>query len=266
MENYTKQTPKSTLTGSIAFLMLSFPLSLVYFTVTIVGFSLGVGTLVIWIGLPILFATLYLVHGMATIERTMVSTLLRMPHPDQPRGREPVQGFLRRFGSLLRDPYTWTGLIYMLFIKLPLGILSFVLTLTSLTVSICLTLLPLAYLINLFVDLILLRSGIQPGQNIIIPYFLEIHGSFDLEMFLRSFAGVPLGIVLGFMSAQMLKGLASFSGVLAHAMLGPGSTTYNMQPHTPTHTSSTRRAYADQRSTLNYTTPARLAEQQISID
>jgi hypothetical protein len=264
--NYTEQTFKSTLTGSIAFLMLSLPLSIVYFTLTIVGFSLGVGALVIWIGLPILFATLYMVHGMAAIERNLVRTLLRMPHPDQPYGRVPTQGFLRRFGSLLCDPYTWTGLLYMLFIKLPLGILSFVLTLTFLVLSICLTLLPLVYLVNLFVDLILIRSGVQPGQNILIPYFLEIHGSFDLEMFLRSFAGVPLGIVLGFMTAQMSRGLASFSGVLANAMLGPGATTHNMQPHTPTYTSSTRRAYADQRPTLNYAAPVRLAEQEISID
>jgi hypothetical protein len=250
MENDTKQTRKSTLTGNIAFLILSLPLSLVYFIVTIVGFSLGVGTLIIWIGLPILFATLYLVHGMAIIERNMVSSLLHMPHPDQPYERVPVQGFMRRFGSLLRDPYTWTSLFYMLLIKLPLSIISFVLTLIFLLLSIGLTLLPLAYLIHLFIDLILIKSGVQPGQDTIIPYFLEVRGSFEPQMFIRSFVGVPLGIVLGFITRLMIRSLASFSGVLANAMLGPGATTHTMQSHIPMYTPSPQQAHADQHPTL----------------
>jgi hypothetical protein len=251
MENYTKQTRKSTLTGNIAFLILSLPLSLVYFSVTIVGFSLGVGTLVLWIGLLILFATLYLVHGMAAIERNMVRSLLSMPHPDQPYRRIPAQRLLRRFGSLLRDPYTWTSLLYMLLIKLPLSIVSFALTLTFLLLSICLTLLPLAYLIHLFGDLILIKSGVQPGPDTIIPYFLEVSGSFEPQMFIRSFAVVPLGIVLGFITRLMIRGLASFSGVLANAMLGPGATTHTMQSSMPMDTSSSQQAHADQHPTRN---------------
>ena len=232
MENYTKRSPKSTLTGNFVFLMLSFPMGLIFFILTIVGFSLGIGTLIIWIGLPILFATLYLVRGMTAIERTMVSSLLGMSHPDQPYRREPVQGFLRRFGSLLRDPYTWTGMLYMLFIKLPLGIINFTLTLTFLILSASLTLLPLIYLLNLFIDTILIKSGVPSASSILIPYFLEIHGSFDPLMFARSFAGVPLGLVLCFMTSLLLRGLASFSGILANAMLGPGATVYDTQPHT----------------------------------
>jgi len=264
MEHYTERKPKSALIGNIVFLLLSLPLSLVYFTLAITGFSLGVGTLVIWIGLPILFATLYMVHGMAEIERNMVRSLLHMPHPDLAHERMPAQGLLRRLGNLLRDPYTWTGLLYMLFIKLPLGIISFTLTLTFLLVSICLAFLPLAYLISLFVNVILLKSGVQPGDSILIPYFLEVHGSFDPLMFARSFVGLPLGFVFGFLTIQLIRGLASFSGILANVMLGPGTTEHVMQPHTPGYnTPSNRWGPLEPRRTWDYATSDGMLEQQV---
>lgn len=246
MENRTKTPTKKAFMNIVVFLILSFPMGLVSFIVMTVGISLGMGTLVIWLGLPILFATLVMVHALAWVERMMVRNLLQMPHPDQPYGREPVRGFLRKFGNLLRDPYTWTGMVYMLFIKLPLGIFNFTLTLVFLSLSAALTFLPLVYLLHLFIDSILLRSGIPSVQSIIIPYFLEIHGTFDPLMFARSFAGVPLGLVLWFATGQMLKGLACFSGVLANTMLGPGAAVYSPQPHT-----------------LTYAHPVCLAEQHV---
>lgn len=249
MENYPNITTKRPLASEIAFLMLSFPLGLVFFIVTVVGFSLGIGTLVIWIGLGVLFATLYAVHGMAAVERNLVRNLLHMPHPDQPYSYTPARGFLRKFSNLLRDPYTWTGLVYMLFLRLPLGILNFTLTLTLSVVSTTLTILPLVYLLNLFIDSILIKSGVPSAQSILIPYFVEIHGSFDPLMFARSFAAVPLGIVLWFLTRLVISGLASFSGVLANAMLGPGTTSYNVQPQV-----------------LNYMPPTRMMEQQVSLD
>lgn len=246
MENITGQTPKSSLTGNIVFFLLALFMGIVYFTVTLTCFLLGVGTLVIWIGLPVLFATLYMVHGMAALERTMVSNLLGMPHPDQPYGRAPERGFLRRFGSLLRDPYTWTSMIYMLFIKLPLGIFSFTLVVTLLVSSVSMIFLPLVYLVNLFVDSILISNGVPAAHNILIPYFVEIHGSFDPVMFARSFAGVALGLVLWYATRQIIRWLALFSGILANAMLGPGATAHSPQPHT-----------------LNYVPPTRTAEQRV---
>lgn len=250
MENHANTTNKRTLAGEIAFLMLSFPLGLAFFIVTVVGFSLGMGTLVIWIGLAVLFATLYTVHGMAAAQRNLVRSLLHMPHPDQPYyGRAPVRGFLRRFGALLRDPYTWTGLIYMLFISMPLGIVNFVLTLTSTLVSVSLTVFPLVYLINVYINSILLRNGVSSPQGFLIPYFVEIHGGFDPLMFMHSFAAVPLGLVLCYLTRLLIRALASFSGVLSNAMLGPGTAAYTVQPHA-----------------LNYIPPMRMMEQQVSLD
>jgi hypothetical protein len=228
MEKFVNAPARFSVIGSLVFLILSFPLGLLYFIVTVTGLSVGLGTLVIWVGLPILFITLLCVRGMAEIERRMVSSLLHISvsyqwRPQQETGR----GFLRRFGGILRDPYTWTSTIYML-LKMPLGIASFSLALTLSIVSVSLTLLPLVYLVNLFIDSILLANGL-PAQSMLIPHYIEIHGNFDLLMFARTFVGVPLGIVLWIITRYVLKGLALFSGELAKALLGPGE--YVPQPH-----------------------------------
>ncbi len=214
-------TQKSTTVGNITFLLLSFPLGLTYFLLVVIGLALGVSTLIIWIGLPILFATLILIRGMAAIERRMATNLLHVSFP-YPRYAQDVlqQGFLRRYGAVLRDPLTWTSTIYMI-LKLPLGIISFTLALVLPIVAGAVTVLPLVYLINLFVNVILLKSGIQ-STGIIIPYFIEVQGQFDLVMFARSFIGIPVGLALWFVTRSLLNGLALFSGEMARALLSRG--------------------------------------------
>ncbi|HEX9131944.1 MAG TPA: sensor domain-containing protein [Ktedonobacteraceae bacterium] len=214
-------TKKSTTAGNIAFLLLSFPLGLIFFLVTVIGFALGVSTLILWIGLPMLFATLLIVRGMAMVERRMAANLLHISFPYQLHKHDmPQQGFLKRFGHVLRDPLTWTSTIYMI-LKLPLGIISFTLALVLPIVSLALTLLPLVYLVNLFVNTILLKNGIQ-STGIIVPYFIEVRGQFDLVMFARSFVGVPIGLALWFVTRFLLNGLALLSGEIARALLSPG--------------------------------------------
>ncbi len=222
-------TQKSTTAGNIAFLLLSFPLGLFYFIVTVVGLTVGVSTVILWVGLPLLFVTLMLVRGMAAVERRMVAILLRIHFPFQPHSNsQPPQNLWRRFGNILRDPLTWTSAIYMI-IKLPLGILSFTLALVLPIVSFAVTALPLAYLINLFVNAILLKSGIHSSAEI-IPYFIEIHdANFDLMMFARTFIGIPIGLGAWFVTRFLLNGLALVSGELARALLSPGETEVSMQ-------------------------------------
>ena len=229
METHLQTTQKSTTAGNIAFLLLSFPLGLLYFLLVVIGLAVGASTLILWIGLPILFATLVLIRGMAAIERRMAATLLHVSFPAQRYNHEPPQqGFLRRFGSVLRDPLTWTSTIYML-LKLPLGIISFVLALVLPIVAISVTLLPLAYLVNLFVNSILLMNGIH-STGIIIPYFIEVRGQFDLVMFARSFIGVPIGLILWFVTRYLLNGLALLSGEMARALLSTGEAEVISQP------------------------------------
>ncbi len=229
MEMHVQSKPmkKSTTAANIAYLLLSFPLGLCYFILVVTGIAVGIGTLVIWVGLPILFVTLLMVRGMATIERITATSLLHVSFPDAMR-EAPRQGFMRRFASVLRDPSTWMSMIYMI-VKFPLGIISFTLALTLPIVSVAVTALPLAYLINLFVNLILLKSGIH-STGYIIPNFIEVGTQFDAAIFARTFIGVPVGLALWFMTRALLNGLALISGEIALALLSPGTAGMTRQP------------------------------------
>ena len=235
---HTEHTRKSTTAGSIVYLLLSFPLGLIYFLIAVIGLSVGLGTIAIWVGLPILFVTLVAIRGMAALERQLVVGLLHFPIPSRPaRHSETRRTFIQYLRDMLRDQYTWTSLLYMI-LKLPLGIVSFTLALTLPIVATATALMPLAYLINLFVNAILLKSGID-STGYIIPYFIEVHGTFDLVMFMRSFIGVPIGVLLWFLTGFVLNGLAVGSGELARALLGPietapvAQTSYQTMPSMP---------------------------------
>ncbi len=233
MGQYAHPFHKGSAMGKIVFLLLGLPLGICYFVITVVGISLGTGTLVIWIGLPILFVTLLTVRGMAEIERRLVNNLLGISIPYQlPAPHEPGLSFLRRFGRILTDPYTWTSMVYML-IKLPLGILGFSLTISLTVTSLALVLAPLGYLIHLLVSFILLNNGIA-SSDLIVPGFITVHGYFEPLMFARSFIGVPIGIGFWLLTRYVLSILALTSGELARALLGPGMAyvVAQPQPHT----------------------------------
>lgn len=238
MDNTFHTAPKSAFINKIVFLLLSLPLGIIYFTLIVTGLSLGMGTLVIWIGLPILFVVFFLVHALAGVERRMVNNLLHIPiFYHVPTLQAPDQGFFKRFGKMLSNPYTWTSTIYML-LKLPLGIFSFTLTITFLSISLALTLMPLAYFINLLVNIILLANGIV-ASGMIIPHFIEIHSTFDLVMFARTFIGIPLGILFWIITRYTIDALALATGELARAMLGPGEVIV-AQPQQDTYYYTTR--------------------------
>jgi hypothetical protein len=225
---HSVNVPGHSVIRSFVFLIISLPVGLFSFTVTVTGLAVGLGTIVIWLGLPVLWLTLLCVRGMAEVERRSVQHLLGLPRGRQ-RRRCPVaeQGFLRRFGSILRDPYTWTSTLYML-LKLPLGVLNFSLALTLVLVSATLTVLPLVYLLDLSVDVLLLTHGVV-AHSVLIPAVVEVSGIFDPQMFARTFIGVPLGVVCWVMTRYVLSGLARCSGELAAVLLGPGAA--YAQPH-----------------------------------
>jgi len=70
------------------YLLATFPLALASFVTVVTGLSVGLGTAVIWIGLPIGAATLYAGRGFARLERVRlrgrgvdIPGVKRLPHP-----------------------------------------------------------------------------------------------------------------------------------------------------------------------------------------
>jgi signal transduction histidine kinase len=105
---------------AMLFLALSFALGLAAFVGLVTAVTLGVGTLIIWIGVPILVVTMMAWRWAARLERARIGLLagvvIATPY------RTPVEGgFLHRLRTQAADPATWRDLLY-LFLLFPVGI------------------------------------------------------------------------------------------------------------------------------------------------
>jgi Putative sensor len=214
--------------GSIAYLLLSLPLGIFYFVVLITGFSVGIGTVIVWLGIPILFATIAGVWGMAALERSLVAHLLHIDMP-APLERYAESGkMVERFGLKIRDSQTWKSLAYLL-IRFPLGIISFCVAVTLLSLCVSLILAPLGYLIATYV---LQEAGIHVAHSSISIVWLntlalQITGTYEPGEFIKAFAYTIVGIALWMPVRALLNGMASLAGNFARVIL-TSSRSYTM--------------------------------------
>jgi signal transduction histidine kinase len=110
-----------------AYTFLGLPLAVVAFALVIALFSAGVGTLVVFIGFPLLAVMLLISRGFADIERVRLEHLNGAP-VRRPR-YEPAPataGWFRRMINPLRQPQAWLDFGYHV-LNLPMAILAFVL-------------------------------------------------------------------------------------------------------------------------------------------
>lgn len=125
-ETYVSNVPR--LLRQSAYLIVGFPLATAAFVSLITLFSFGVGTVIIWIGLPVLVVTLHTAGLFAAIERRSAATATgrQMPEPTYLPPTEGGPAILRPFG-VLRDPSRWFELLW--------GMLHFIVS----TLTFCIT-------------------------------------------------------------------------------------------------------------------------------
>ena len=109
-----------------AYCLSGLPLAVVQFAVLIAGFCLGVGTIVITAGFPILAGTMFAARGFADIERLRISPVLRRErirpeYTQPPRGA----GVWRRIFHPLGQVQSWLDWTHGIFNLIP-AIISFV--------------------------------------------------------------------------------------------------------------------------------------------
>lgn len=194
------------------YLFLAFPLGLIYFIFLTVGLSLGIGTIIIWIGLAILALVIAGWWLMAGFERVMAINMLKVDIPPMTTAKlEKANTTLDKLGAYLSNPVTWKGLAFLL-IKFPLGTLSFV-VLTTLTVT----------------TVVLLSAPI------VFPYFNPVVELWNTSIVVDTMAEASVCFVIGlamlFVSLHIFNGLAWVSGQFAKVMLGnPDAAKQKIQP------------------------------------
>ncbi|MFB7084046.1 sensor histidine kinase [Streptomyces sp. NPDC056296] len=118
----------------IAHLLANLPAALLGFIYVVTMLGVGAGLTVTVIGFPLLAAGLLGARQLGELERARARALLGV-RVDEP-SRLPLRskgGFFPKLWMALKDPVGWRTVLYD-FIRLPWGILTFVITLTSLFV------------------------------------------------------------------------------------------------------------------------------------
>ena len=101
------------------YVLLGFPLGLIALVIGLTGFFLGLGLTVIWIGVPIMVATLMFSRGFATVERARIQPVLGRPMPHPYYKKRVGEGYARRMFTPLADAQSWLDLLHAVFRFIP---------------------------------------------------------------------------------------------------------------------------------------------------
>lgn len=126
------------------YLLLSLPMGLALFIVTVVGIAAGFPTLIVWIGFFILFGAFFTMRVLLSIERGMVQWLLG----ESIIYRNPVvkqATMMGKFKTILKDRSTWWGVLYSL-VNFPWSVLCFVVVITFFAVPLILLAAPILFM------------------------------------------------------------------------------------------------------------------------
>ena len=182
--------------NDMAFLILSGLLGILWFIVAVVGFSVGGPLLIIFVGFPILAATIALLVWGARMERARIRVFLGIDIPSPYTDLPQDGGRIKRGWRALRTAAVWRDVAYLLLL-FPIGI-----------VEMSIALIPLQFLISPLVTLV-------GGHNEILFWTVNSFG----EAIFALLVGVALLVPL----SMLINLLAMLHGEYAKRLLAPSN-------------------------------------------
>jgi hypothetical protein len=170
----------------LVYILFAFPLSIVYFSLTITGLSLSLGLLILVAGFFIFLGTLIMIQGFRWLDiqltRVFLGATIAMK---KEKPKEPgLSNFIKHlFGA----GTTWKSLIFYIFIKFPIDTIIWSVTIAFIAVTLELLLAPLLY------DELLYNDDFA-------NFLLRIFGDIYVLPF--------LGVIWGMISLHVIRGLA----------------------------------------------------------
>jgi hypothetical protein len=171
---------------NLVYILFAFPLSIIYFTLTITGFSLSIGLLILVAGLFIFIGTLIMTQGFRWLDIQLTRVFLGLTIPIEKE--EPyAPGFSNFLKHHLGAGSTWKRFTYYLFIKFPMDTIIWSVTISFIAVTLDLLLAPVFY--NEFIF-----------HDDFTDYLVRFFG----DVYVLPF----LGIIWGMISLHLIRGLA----------------------------------------------------------
>jgi hypothetical protein len=132
---------------NLIYLLAAFPLGLIYFVFLVTGLSLGISLSIIWVGIPLLAGVVAGWWVLARFERLMAVHWLKADIPAIPSINPQIHSEGDFWGKIkihLTNPVTWKSPVY-LFFKFPLGLATFTILVTLVSLTLATLTLPLTY-------------------------------------------------------------------------------------------------------------------------
>ncbi|MBE9511572.1 MAG: sensor domain-containing protein [Bacteroidetes bacterium] len=181
---------------SLVYQLFAFPLGLFYFVFLITGILVGIGLIIIWIGIPILLLMMLAWYGFSVFEKQLSIYVLKAEIPDIKKPENTKMSIWSQFKKYLSDPVTWKSLAF-LFLRFPLGVLSFAITVSLMAVTVSFISAPFTY-----------------------NYYYMEFGFFRVETLGLAILVAIAGILIGFLSLHVFKFMGLFYKRLSEVMLG----------------------------------------------
>jgi signal transduction histidine kinase len=98
---------------SAVFMLAGFPISLVAFVLIVTLFSVGVSTLIVWLGLVLLLVLTKVVSAFAATNRALIRGTLKVDIPTPRIERDQTGPFWRRYLNQMTDAQMWRNIAYL---------------------------------------------------------------------------------------------------------------------------------------------------------
>jgi hypothetical protein len=180
---------------NIGYLMLGLVLATAWFTLLVTALSVSLSLVVVaLLGIPLLLGTWYAVRAFANIERGLANVLLGTNLSPAPMASRQRGNVWERLVGMSRERSRWREFAY-LFVRIPVGIATFVITIVALAVPHALMWAPIeAHRVD--------DVGTWSGSA-------ELH---DAASSPWAWSLIPLGLGLLVVSIHLLNGLAGRCG------------------------------------------------------
>jgi signal transduction histidine kinase len=194
------------------YLLLSLPISIVFFTFAVACVSLGAGLLITFLGIPVLAAGLTGCRGLGAMERARARGLLGLEVGDPDPIRARKGGLMSWVGAVLKSGASWRHLLYAL-LHFPWAIFAFVVSVTFWVNAWAMLTYPLwHWTFPRYLD----QSGIalygdSDGNQFYVDTPFEIGST------------AAVGLVLVLVTPWLIRALVSFDRVMVTGLLGPST-------------------------------------------
>ena len=197
----------------VGYALTGLPVAIVGFTVAVTLFSLGVGTFVTVLGLPVLAGLTGAARGLGRAERARVRGMLALDVPGPAPVRQVRPGNWGAITARLADGAGWKAALYQL-VMFPWAVFSFAMTLTFLVLGWAMALYPLY-------QWVFPHYTSWPGYQLFdytdshhVRHAYYVQGTWQIV------ATSVVGVLLVFLTARLVHGLTSVKRAAARGLLG----------------------------------------------